>query len=148
MVLANLRVKAYTCRSRAGGFTLLELLVVLVILGLLATLVGPRLFANISKSETKVARAQIAALETALENFRVDTGSLPSTEQGLGALERAPANEPKWAGPYLKKALPLDPWGKPYQYRSPGEKSEFDIFTLGKDGKAGGSGSDEDVFNK
>jgi general secretion pathway protein G len=133
---------------RATGFTLLELLVVLVILGLLATLVGPRLFANISKSETKVARAQIAALETALENYRVDTGSFPSTEQGLSALEKAPGNETKWAGPYLKKSLPLDPWGKAYQYRSPGEKSEFDIFTLGKDGKAGGAGSDEDVFNK
>jgi general secretion pathway protein G len=148
MVLAKAMGTTSIRRSRTVGFTLLELLVVLVILGLLATLVGPRLFANISKSETKVARAQIAALETALENFRVDTGLLPTTEQGLGALERPPANEPKWAGPYLKKALPLDPWGKPYQYRSPGEKSEFDIFTLGKDGKAGGTGSDEDVFNK
>jgi general secretion pathway protein G len=133
---------------KASGFTLLELLVVLVILGLLATLVGPRLFANISKSETKVARAQIAALETALENYRVDVGSLPSSELGLSALEKAPPNETKWAGPYLKKALPLDPWGKPYQYRSPGEKFEFDIFTLGKDGKAGGTGNDEDVYNK
>jgi general secretion pathway protein G len=137
-----------TCQKKFGGFTLLELLVVLVILGLLATLVGPRLFANISKSETKVARAQIAALETALENYRVDTGSLPSTEQGLSALEKAPPNETKWAGPYLKKSMPLDPWGKAYQYRAPGEKSEFDIFTFGKDGKAGGTGSDEDVFNK
>lgn len=134
--------------SKASGFTLLELLVVLVILGLLATLVGPRLFANISKSETKVARAQIAALETALENYRVDVGSLPSSELGLSALEKSPPNETKWAGPYLKKALPLDPWGKPYQYRSPGEKFEFDIFTLGKDGKAGGTGNDEDVYNK
>ncbi len=133
---------------KAGGFTLLELLVVLVILGLLATLVGPRLFANISKSETKVARAQIAALETALENYRVDVGSLPSSELGLSALEKAPPNETKWAGPYLKKALPVDPWGKPYQYRSPGEKFEFDIFTLGKDAKAGGTGNDEDVYNK
>jgi general secretion pathway protein G len=135
-------------RAFGKGFTLLELLVVLVILGSLATLVGPRLFANISKSETKVARAQIAALETAVENYKVDTGSFPTTEQGLIALEKAPASESKWAGPYLKKSLPLDPWGKAYQYKSPGEKSDFDIFTYGKDGKAGGSGSDEDVFNK
>lgn len=149
------KLKQYRFSSRfqkignyRSGFTLLELLVVLVILGLLATLVGPRLFANISKSETKVARAQIAALETALENYRVDTGVFPTTELGLLALEQAPANQSKWAGPYLKKALPMDPWGKAYQYRSPGEKLEFDIFTLGKDGKAGGSGSDEDVFNK
>ena len=148
MALAQLKRIAHSGCSKSTGFTLLELLVVLVILGLLATLVGPRLFANISKSETKVARAQIAAIETAVENYRVDTGSFPSTEQGLAALEKAPANETKWGGPYLKKALPLDPWGKAYQYRLPGEKSEFDIFTLGKDGKAGGTGNDEDVFNK
>jgi general secretion pathway protein G len=148
MALAQLKRIAHSGCSKPSGFTLLELLVVLVILGLLATLVGPRLFANISKSETKVARAQIAAIETAVENYRVDTGSFPSTEQGLAALEKAPANETKWGGPYLKKALPLDPWGKAYQYRLPGEKSEFDIFTLGKDGKAGGTGNDEDVFNK
>ena len=148
MAIACLTRSGRQLPSKARGFTLLELLVVLVILGLLATLVGPRLFANISKSETKVARAQIAALETALENYRVDVGSLPSSELGLSALEKAPPNETKWAGPYLKKALPFDPWGKPYQYRSPGEKFEFDIFTLGKDGKAGGTGNDEDVYNK
>ena len=148
MALAQLKRIAHSGCSKSTGFTLLELLVVLVILGLLATLVGPRLFANISKSETKVARAQIAAIETAVENYRVDTGSFPSTEHGLAALEKAPANETKWGGPYLKKALPRDPWGKAYQYRLPGEKSEFDIFTLGKDGKAGGTGNDEDVFNK
>ena len=130
------------------GFTLLELLVVLMILGLLASLVGPRVFANISKSESKVARAQIAALETAVENYRVDTGRLPSTEQGLAVLEKAPPNEPRWAGPYLKKSLPLDPWGTPYQYRTPGEKSDVEIFSLGKDGKPGGVGEDADIYNR
>jgi general secretion pathway protein G len=130
------------------GFTLLELLVVLMILGLLAGLVGPRVFANISKSEVKVARAQIAALETALENYRVDTGRLPTQEQGLGALDKAPSNEPKWAGPYLKKTIPLDPWGNPYQFRAPGEKAEVEVFSLGKDGKPGGTAEDADIFNR
>lgn len=136
------------CLARYRGFTLLELLVVLMILGLLASLVGPRVFANVGKSEVKVARAQIAALETAIENFRVDTGRLPSTEQGLAVLEKAPPNDPRWAGPYLKKALPLDPWGNAYQYRTPGEKSDIEIFSLGKDGKPGGSGDDADIFNR
>lgn len=134
--------------TSAHGFTLLELLVVLMILGLLAGLVGPRVFANISKSEVKVARAQIAALETALENYRVDTGRLPTQEQGLIALDKAPSNETKWAGPYLKKSMPLDPWGNPYQFRVPGEKAEIDVFSLGKDGKPGGTADDADIFNR
>jgi general secretion pathway protein G len=129
------------------GFTLLELLVVLVILGLLAGLVAPRMFANVSKSEVKVAKAQIAALESALENYRLDVGRFPSTEQGLAALEKAPGNDPRWAGPYLKKAVPSDPWGQAYQYKQPGEKGDFDLFSLGRDGKPGGSGEDADLFN-
>lgn len=133
--------------SRAHGFTLLELLVVMVIIGLLAGYVGPKYFAQIGKSEVKAARAQIDALEKALETYRLDTGHYPGTEQGLNALMTQPAIEPKWQGPYLKKAVPPDPWGKPYIYKQPGEHGEFDLFTYGKDGQPGGSGDAVDITN-
>ena len=130
---------------RARGFTLLELLVVMVIIGLLAGYVGPKLFAQIGKSETKVARAQIDALQKALDQYRLDVGHYPSTEQGLAALLAKPADEPKWAGPYLSKALPKDPWGHDYQYRSPGEHGDYDLLSFGKDGRPGGEGEDADL---
>jgi general secretion pathway protein G len=132
---------------RQRGFTLLELLVVMVIIGLLAAYVGPKYFSQIGKSEVKITKAQIDALEKALDAYRLDVGRYPSTEQGLAALEAKPANEAKWAGPYLKKAVPMDPWGKPYQYRSPGEKGEFDLFSFGKDGQLGGEGENSDITN-
>ncbi|HEX7971652.1 MAG TPA: type II secretion system major pseudopilin GspG [Thiobacillus sp.] len=132
---------------RNGGFTLLELLVVLVILGLLAGYVAPKYFAQIGKSEVKTAKAQIVALEKALDQYRIDTGHYPSTEQGLAALNTKPADEPNWDGPYLKKAVPNDPWGKPYQYKIPGEHGELDIFSFGRDGAPGGSGEDADITN-
>ena len=106
--------------SRNAGFTLLELLVVLVILGLLAGYVAPKYFAQVGKSEVKTAKAQIDALEKALDQYRIDTSHYPSTEQGLAALNTKPADEARWDGPYLKKAVPNDPWGKPYQYRIAG----------------------------
>ena len=134
-------------RRRAAGFTLLELLVVMVIIGLLAGYVGPRYFAQIGKSEVKAVRAQIDGFEKALEQYRIDTGHFPSTEQGLAALVVKPKNEPKWAGPYLKKAPPPDAWGQPYQYKSPGEHGELDLFSFGKDGRPGGSGEDADITN-
>ncbi|MEI7447582.1 MAG: type II secretion system major pseudopilin GspG [Burkholderiales bacterium] len=146
--VATHRPSLLVAHRAARGFTLLELLVVLVILGLLASLVGPRLFGNVSKSEVKVARAQIAALETAIENFRLDVGRYPSTEEGLAALQKAPADDPRWAGPYLKKTVPNDPWGQPYQYRFPGERGDFDIVSLGRDGRPGGSGDDGDLSNR
>lgn len=133
--------------ARQGGFTLLELLVVLVILGLLAGYVAPKYFAQIGKSEVKTAKAQIVALEKALDQYRIDTGRYPSTEQGLAALNAKPADEPHWDGPYLKKAVPNDPWGKPYQYKNPGEHGEVDISSFGRDGAPGGSGEDADIGN-
>ena len=137
----------YPRRRTPPGFTLLELLVVMVIIGLLVAYVGPRYFAQIGKSEVKVAKAQIDGLEKALDTYRLDVGRYPTTEQGLAALNEKPANETKWQGPYLKKGVPADPWGNPYQYRSPGEKGEFDLFSFGKDGQVGGEGENADVTN-
>jgi general secretion pathway protein G len=136
----------YSAPSRARGFTLLELLVVLVIIGLLAGYVAPRYFSQVGKSEVKVAQAQIVAFEKALDTYRLDIGRYPSTEQGLNALLARPENEAKWNGPYLQKAVPLDPWGKPYQYKSPGEQGrEFDLWSLGRDGQPGGTGDGADI---
>ncbi|MBI1942037.1 MAG: type II secretion system major pseudopilin GspG [Betaproteobacteria bacterium] len=129
------------------GFTLLELLVVIVIIGLLAGYVAPRYFSQVGKSEVQVARAQIDALDKALDQYRLDVRRYPTAEQGLEALQTRPANEPGWNGPYLKKAIPNDPWGRPYVYRVPGQKSEFDLLSYGRDGKPGGTGEDADIGN-
>lgn len=147
LALAPLSLPMHFPADRQHGFTLLELLVVLVIIGLLAGYVGPRYFSQIGKSETKAARAQIDALEKALDQYRLDTGHYPSTEQGLAALNTRPANEARWDGPYLRKNIPLDPWGKPYVYVQPGEHGEFDLFSYGKDGQPGGTGDAADVTN-
>jgi general secretion pathway protein G len=134
--------------SPSAGFTLLELLVVIVIIGLLAAYVGPKYFAQLGKSEVTIAKAQIAAFEKSLDTYRLDVGRYPNGEEGLAALLVAPpASATKWNGPYLKKAIPPDPWGHPYQYRSPGAKSEFDIVSLGRDGQPGGVGEDADISN-
>jgi general secretion pathway protein G len=133
--------------NRAAGFTLLELLVVMVIIGLLAGYVGPKYFAQIGKSEINTTKAQINSFEKALDQFRLDTGHYPSTEQGLASLVVQPANEPKWHGPYLAKAVPADPWGTPYQYRSPGEHGEYDLWSYGKDAQPGGTAEAADIVN-
>ena len=127
------------------GFTLLELLVVMVIIGLLASYVAPRYFSQIGKSEAGVAKAQLDAFDKALSQFRLDMGRYPTTEQGLAALVKRPVNEPRWNGPYLAKDVPPDPWGRPYVYRSPGEHGEYDLYTLGRDGQPGGSGDSADI---
>ena len=132
---------------RQEGFSLLELLVVMVIIGLLAGYVGPKYFAQIGKSEIKAAKAQIDALGKALDQYRLDTGHYPSTEQALNALATKPANENKWDGPYLTKAVPTDPWGRPYLYKSPGEHGDYDLLSYGKDGQTGGSGEAADIVN-
>lgn len=129
------------------GFTLLELLVVMVIIGLLAGYVGPKYFAQIGKSEVKTAKAQIDALGKALDQYRLDTGNYPNTDQGLQALVTAPSGESRWQGPYLQKAVPADPWGKPYLYKMPGERSEYDLWSFGKDGRAGGDQESADIGN-
>ena len=129
------------------GFTLLELLVVMVIIGLLAGYVGPKYFEQIGKSETKTARAQIDSLGKALDQYRIDVGQYPTTEQGLTALNKNPGNVAKWSGPYLAKSIPSDPWGVSYQYKSPGEHGEYDLYSLGKDGQQGGTKESEDVVS-
>ena len=133
---------------RPAGFTLLELLVVVVIIGLLAAYVGPRYFSQIGKSEQGLARAQIESFEKALDAYRLDMGGYPSTEEGLNALIERPGNNQKWSGPYLQKALPPDPWGRPYVYRSPGRTGDYELGTLGRDGQPGGTGDNADIqFN-
>lgn len=134
-------------RRSASGFTLLELLVVLVIIGLLVAFVGPNLFKHVGKSEVKAAKAQIKALEDALDQYRLDVGRYPSSEQGLDALNTQPSGESRWSGPYLAKTLPKDPWGNAYVYAAPGEHGEYDLQSLGKDGQPGGEGEAADIGN-
>jgi len=133
---------------RSAGFTLIELLVVLVILGLLASLVGPRVMKHVGESKSKTAALQIEQLSNALEIYRLEVGSYPSNEQGLLALVEKPAGVSNWNGPYLAKSVVrLDPWGKDYHYRFPGERGSYDIWTLGADGMEGGEGENRDVNN-
>ena len=129
------------------GFTLLELLVVVAFIALLVGYVAPRYFGQVGKSEITTAKAQIDALEKAVDQYRLDTGRYPTTEAGLPALVTRPQNEPKWNGPYLRKDVPLDPWGKPYLYKQPGEKGDYDIVSYGKDGQPGGTGDAADITN-
>jgi general secretion pathway protein G len=135
-------------RQAYAGFTLIEVLVVLVILGLLAGLVGPRLFGKVDESKVKTAETQIRMLKTTLQTFRLDVGRYPSTEEGLAALEKRPAGDsvPTWDGPYLDEALPVDPWGNAFQYRAePSGTQEFTLYSFGADGKSGGEGKDADI---
>ncbi len=131
--------------SVSSGFTLIELLVVMVIIGLLAALVAPRFIRQEEKAKVKAARAQIELLGTALDTFRLDAGRYPTTQEGLEALRRKPGGLTGWDGPYLKKRVPMDPWRKPYIYRSPGQNGPYDIISHGADGSPGGEGDDQDI---
>ena len=143
--------QAYTTlqqRPRDAGFTLLELLVVLGIIALLATVAGPPVLRYLGKARTETARAQISSIATALELYALDNSVFPSTQVGLAALVQPPAGSTRWAGPYLKNPGGLiDPWGRPYQYRFPGRNNQPEVFTLGRDNAPGGTGEDQDVSN-
>ena len=134
-------------RRTDKGFTLIEILIVVIIIGLLASLVGPKLFSKVSGARQKSAKAQIELFGTALDAFRLDTGRYPTTEEGLKALREKPSGVEKWNGPYLPKEIPVDPWGKPYIYKSPGEHGEYDLLTYGLDGVEGGEGENQDVVS-
>lgn len=134
-------------RRKEGGFTFFEILVVITIIGLLAALVGPRLWGKISGAKQSAAKAQIELFGTALDAFRLDIGRYPTTEEGLKALREKPSAANNWQGPYLPKEIPLDPWKKSYAYRSPGEHGDYDIISYGADGVEGGEGESEDVVS-
>lgn len=129
----------------SSGFTMMELLIVLVIIGLLAALVGPILFQRINPAKQSVARAQMENFMTALDNYFIDNGQFPNTQQALSVLRTKPEGSEKWNGPYLKKDIPKDPWGNPYQYRSPGRNGGYEIASYGADGKEGGENENADI---
>lgn len=137
-------------RSTERGFTLIELLVVIVVIAILAGLVGPMVFRNVGDAKVTAAKAQLELFGLALDQYRLDNDYYPSTTQGLDALRTNPTGEPAargWRGPYLKKPVPLDPWGHPYVYKNPGGKNpnSYDLMTLGRDGRPGGTGEDADI---
>jgi general secretion pathway protein G len=134
-------------RKTNKGITLIELLVVMVIIAMFATLVGSRLFRNVEKGRQTVAKEQITQFESNLDIYRLDVGRYPSTEEGLQALRVRPSGVENWDGPYLKKDVPMDPWGHPYIYRAPGQHGDFDLFSFGADGQEGGEGDGVDIKN-
>ena len=137
-------------RVKDPGFTLIELLVVITVIAILAGLVGPMVFRNVGDAKVSAARAQIELFALALDQYRLDNDYYPATGQGLAALREKPSGEPEarnWRGPYLRKAIPLDPWGRPYAYKSPGDvnRDSYDLLSLGRDGQPGGTGEDTDI---
>ena len=134
-------------RNHVSGFTLIELLIVMIILGLIASLVAPKMFSRVSSAKTGTARTQIELLGTALDAYRLDNGAYTTSAQGLNALREQVQGLATWHGPYLPKPVPLDPWDRPYLYKSPGDHGDYDLYTYGMDGQSGGEGEDEDVFS-
>lgn len=132
-------------QKRQQGFSLIELLIVMIILGLLASLVGPRLFRHVDEAKVSTAKSQIELLGTALDSYRLDVGRYPTTEQGLEALRNEPSGVRNWNGPYLPRPIPQDPWGSDYVYKSPGDNGDYDLLSYGADGQPGGEGDNADV---
>ncbi len=129
------------------GFTLIEVVIVVIIIGLLAALVGPKLFGKVSEAKLKTAKAQIELFGTALDALRLDVGRYPTSEEGLKSLREKPSEAEGWKGPYLPKEIPSDPWKRPYIYKSPGEHGDYDLISLGLDGAEGGEGENQDVVS-
>lgn len=141
-----MRASSALRRRRQAGFTLLELLVVLAIIGLLAGLVAPRVIRYLGGARTQAAEVQLRSIAQALELYRLDVGRYPTQAEGLAALVRRPAAAPRWNGPYLdRESALLDPWSVPYQYRQPGRAGAFEVFSLGADNAPGGDGENRDV---
>jgi general secretion pathway protein G len=141
------KVEKVMKKRKEKGFSLIELLIVMVILGLLAALVAPKMFGKTDKAKQNAAQTQISFFESGLDTFRLDVGRFPTTEEGLQALRVSPDGDEKWEGPYLPKEVPLDPWGNPYVYRYPGEHGYYDIISYGADGLPGGEGVNTDIVN-
>lgn len=144
----NVRTRRVRFLAHPGGFTLVEILVVIVVISVLATLVGPSVFRHVGSAKKATARSQIEMLGVALDAFRLDNGRYPTTEEGLAALRRAPDRDsPQWHGPYLRKDVPADPWGNPYVYRSAvrPDGTGFELISYGADGREGGEGDDADI---
>ena len=147
-MISRNRANREKCLATQRGFTLIELLVVLVILGLLAGLIGPQVMKHVGSSKSKAAKLQVEELVSALDIYRLEVGSYPTTAQGLDALINKPDGVEFWAGPYLrKKVVPKDPWGRDYVYRYPGEYGDLDIYSLGADNAEGGDGESADVVS-
>ena len=149
MVTRSLRQARQAVRRHGErGFTLVEIIVVITIIALIMTLVGPRVLNYLTESKVKAAKIQIESLASALDLYFLDTGQYPSNAEGLNALVQRPGSSPGWSGPYLRgTVVPNDPWGRPYVYRAPGSQSSYDIISYGSDGQEGGSGVAADIIS-
>ena len=139
--------KSLANRKHENGFTMMELLIVLLIVGLLTALVGPAIFQRVKPAKQSAARAQIKNFMTALDGYFIDVGRFPTSQQGLIVLREAPQGEKKWRGPYLKQNIPNDPWGNPFIYRQPGRSGGYEILSYGADGREGGDGENQDILS-
>lgn len=147
-LLSRRKQRPLVARDSQSGFTLVEMLVVISIIALIMSLVGPRVLNFLGESKVKAAKIQIESLASALDIYALDTGKYPNASDGLAALMQRPAGETSWSGPYLKgNTVPNDPWGKPYIYRAPGQHGAYDILSYGSDGQEGGSGAAADITN-